>query len=144
MVCAELGKNFPEAPSPSRSMEAGAIGGLTMRLARASRQPTSRVHHKHAENAKNDVGVQPIPETKGRADFDQRDAEQSSGSKKHPAQAGELGCAAKQGDEKNQKQQKSEGSGGNVKEIDNRVGDRGGRTSIQIRGAQSEQNQKTI
>src|SRR6266702_3411298 len=52
MVCAELGKNFPEAPSPSRSMEAGAIGGLTMRLARASRQPTSRVHHKPAEIAK--------------------------------------------------------------------------------------------
>src|SRR6516225_10917784 len=52
MVCAELGKNFPETPSPSRSMETGAMGGLMMRLARASRQPASRVHHKPAEMAK--------------------------------------------------------------------------------------------
>src|SRR6516162_2652354 len=113
MVCAELGKNFPETPSPSRSMETGAMGGLMMRLARASRQPASRVHHRPAEMAKARI-------------------------------ASEVGCAAKQGQARNQKQQKSEDSDGNVKEIDNRIGDRGQRESVQIRGARSEQNQKTI
>src|SRR5260370_10414545 len=51
LVWAELGKNFPEAPSPSRSMESGGMRGLTMRFALASRQPTSRVHHTPADTA---------------------------------------------------------------------------------------------
>src|SRR5205807_280634 len=51
LVCAELGKNFPPEPSPSRSIESGGNNGLMMRLARASRQPISRVHHNPAEVA---------------------------------------------------------------------------------------------
>src|SRR5437588_10790950 len=52
LVCAELGKNFPLEPSPSRSMESGGISGLMMRLARASRQPTSRTNQRPRETAK--------------------------------------------------------------------------------------------
>src|SRR5207302_5925956 len=43
LVCAELGKNFPSGPSPSRSMDSGGIKGLEMRF--AFFQATSRVHH---------------------------------------------------------------------------------------------------
>src|SRR6266478_1424155 len=43
LVCAELGKNLPRGPSPSRSMDSGGISGLEMRF--AFFQATSRVHH---------------------------------------------------------------------------------------------------
>src|SRR5919109_2369932 len=52
LVCAELGKNFPPESSPSRSMLSGGISGLTMRLVRASRQPTSRTNQSPPEMAK--------------------------------------------------------------------------------------------
>src|SRR6266446_1221267 len=48
-VCAELGKNFPCGPSPSPSMEAAGICGLTMRL--AFLHGTSRHHEAPAEIA---------------------------------------------------------------------------------------------
>src|SRR5579859_1478062 len=59
-------------------------------------QPAFRmepVRHKqyHADNAKNDVGVQPIPEMMRSSNLDQSDAEKGSGSQENPTQASNRG-----------------------------------------------------
>ena len=66
------------------------------------------------------------------SDLDQSHAKKGSGSKENPSKSSDSGSGPKQLHEKNQKQQKDDGSNGNVKQIGNRVGDGGRGESVQI------------